>query len=397
MNDFVTKLRSKLMKIRSKYENVIDESSVEALVDDEAQIFYSMQRWHENSHLVDADWIELFNKIKMELVIEENFKLDQMPQELEDFLKSKFVNITGIGQFSVSDIFSDDFESSVKSYYSEKIADRKNSVDEFDVENVIEFGKQKDITFYKKTFLPLAVFKTYKEKHPETSDDKELMEDVFSIGAGSRRHDLFPEVNAYCQVCCPELWETKYQRLNLLIFRKQFENRFSLPIEPDSSDSEKNTDSDSESVIEKIFVPRKDSVFNPFLSDLETVSDDSNSDGEDDDDSDEEVESKLKKGAEHDNVDEEDTNIDITSKCSSCQKTFSREDFLELHCEIFHDAKKKVTMQFVSEPVELMTSFCKDGPSKDKKAPVGKPVPVPLREPVPVKERIRRSLRYDKT
>ena len=208
MNNFVVRLQSKIKVIRSKYDEVLTEGAPLILDGHDAKMFSSMQRWHENSHMSEMDWLTLFNKVKIKLETKENFEPDDSLQTVIKFLKSKFSSNTLVGQYCVSDLFTDHFESCVKSYYLEKIADQNDQLDEFDG-NVFKGMKQEDINFYRKTFLPLSVFYTYQEKHQQatSTDMKEILEDLFTIGAGSRRLDLFPEVNAFCQVCCSDLWE----------------------------------------------------------------------------------------------------------------------------------------------------------------------------------------------
>ena len=68
-------------------------------------------------------------------------------------------------------------------------------------------------------------------------EDQVLFDDCFTLGAGSKRQDLIPEVHAYCDHCCDILAEEK----NRIIFRKQVENNFSLHGYFEYTDSENDS------------------------------------------------------------------------------------------------------------------------------------------------------------
>ena len=365
MKNCAAKLMSKIEKIQSKYDVVTDNCDTSDLDVNDSRLFGSMQRWHENAHVSEEEWLRMFDKIKIKLKTKKNFSLDHdMPPGLSEFLKSKFSDMTLTGQFSVSDIFNDNFDSSVHSYYLKIIAEQDTNMDEFDEENIVDGISFADINFYRKIFLPLSVFYTYQEMHQQTTALRDLMEECFSIGAGSRTMDLFPEVNAYCEVCCPELWNSKFKRLNLLVFKEQVENNFSLPIDTDDDDSEK------EFMVKNVEKGSEIGI-NPFLSDSSSKS------------SDEDVFGDV-------NTEPIDTCVHKTFKCSNCPKAFSKEVFLKMHLDIFHDSKRKVTteIQFVSEPVDLITSFCRDDPPNAKKSKVSRTSLA--------KVKIRKSLRFGK-
>ena len=76
--------------------------------------------------------------------------------------------------------------------------------EELDIFHISSGVHPDDIPFFEKSFLPVALFNTYSEIHPNSSR-KALMNDVFSIGAGSKTEDLFPEVTALCCLCAVRL------------------------------------------------------------------------------------------------------------------------------------------------------------------------------------------------
>ena len=176
MNTFAAKLLSKIEKIKSKYEKVTDKCDSSDLDLNDSQLFASMQRWHENAHVSGEEWLRMFDKIKIKLKTKKNFSSDNMPPGLSDFLKSKFSDSTLTGQFSVSDIFNDNFDSSVHSYYLKIIAEQDTNMDEFDEENIVDGISFADINFYRKIFLPLSVFYTYQEMHQQTTWNIQVME-----------------------------------------------------------------------------------------------------------------------------------------------------------------------------------------------------------------------------
>ena len=61
---------------------------------------------------------------------------------------------------------------------------------------------------------------------------------------------------------------------------------------------------------------------------------------------------------------EDDVELDksVTSfACQCCMKSFSRKDFLDYHTECFHKTTfRPNVVQFVSDPENLMLSFCID-------------------------------------
>ena len=365
------------------------EDDLKYLEANDQNTFSSCQRWHDNAHVSDDEWIVLFNEIKIKLEIKEKFKPEVIPHEVITFLKNKSLNETLLGQLSITNIFSEKFEACVKSFYNEKINERKNSRDEFDLENIFDWMKQEDVIFYTRTFLPLAVYFTYQEMHQETSR-RDILKDLFNIGAGSRRKDLFPEVNPYCTKCFSDKLGSNFQSFNLFVFRMQLENNFDLPIDKENESFE--SDSDADAVPNTSVDSVKKFHINPFFSD--SLDSSAGDDGkvafhgeESPADNDEKVAS--------DDDDDISADLELTStvciafsnKCPICSKGFSKSKFVEMHKENFHSSRIKIVTQFVDEPEELMRTFCReDEPIVKKRKFV---------ESISTVQKIRKSLRFN--
>ena len=369
-------LQTKIKAVKDYYEGAInahDEGNTEDLTAEQELLFSSAQRWHENSHMTDREWISLFNQIKSKMNIE-RFDLKDSPKEVVELLEAKFSKSGLTNSFYVSDIFSEDFISIVKAFFIEKTEERDNE-DEFDDQNICSGWKTDDIPFYSRTFMPFAVFFTYKQKHQQT-EDKEIVKDCFTLGAGSKCEDLTPEVNVYCHKCCfddEETWKGK----NLILFKKQWKNKFDLPVYKDCSDSDVDIEVNKD--LMKSNGNERNTVFNPYVTDS-------------DENSDEDVESSNTENVE--NISVETITIPKSHKCQDCPKEFSKEKFLLLHHRIFHAkrSKKVVVPKFTDEPVDLMETFIHEDSQKAKKGKVNskEPKKVVVLNP-------RRSLRFDKS
>ena len=167
MNTFVFKLQSKIKAVEEQYEHSSEEQTEAVANDsDDKSLLASMQRWHENSHMKDDDWISCFDQIKVKLEIEES-GLKDAPSDIVEMLNTKFDDTSLQNRFCISDIFSDQFMSCVKSWFEEKIAERDACMDEFDERrNIFDGWKSEDAIFYSRTFLPFAVFYTLQGKTP---------------------------------------------------------------------------------------------------------------------------------------------------------------------------------------------------------------------------------------
>ena len=366
-------LEQKVKQIRTFYKTSILQLNEVVIGENEEQLFASMQRWHLNSHVSDTEWFDLYYSIKHKLKVKAEYN-GEMPKGLQKFLKSKFASNTLMGKFLVSDIFPDGMVQEIFKYYRELLTDQKekcklmkeDSVDSFDVNNFLEGGgvSQEEINFYHKVFLPLAIYEIYSAKHTEASSTIQLMNDCFTLGSGSKRKDLCPEVNAFCQLCCGDEWLSKYEHENKIIFSQQVANKFQLPYidNEDSVSFEKSRDSIKSKQGDEV------DIENPFMSDCtEDIPDD------------------------YENETENTTPLEREHGCSLCLKSFSCEKFLTMHSKLFHaqhgesvsvgkkresstsrlhnGARRCLLTEFVSDTdaVDLMTSYVnEDGEKKDK-------------------------------
>ena len=362
MKTFTEILRRKIEHVRSVYS--ISESNdfteVGEIDISMRNVYESMQRWHINAHMADNDWLLLFDRIKVKLPSEEHYEANIMPSVMQKYLDNKFKKTNLKEMFTISQIFSNEFEETVLRHF--KCSTNEDRADEFDTEFVFTGY---NLAFYQRVFLPLAVYFTYKEKHPET-DVSELLHDCFDIGAGSKRYDLCPEVNPYCNECCEAtMVNCKWEEKNYKVFKMQVDNNFQMPLDnySDSEDSESmeydNALNCSNSSGEKIF--------NPFIDCVNSVSD---------------LVSE----------EEEPPREDIYKyECCKCFKKFSIQVFLQYHTELMHGEDngpktqtcsksrkplgvKSVEAVFIPEPVDMITSFVHKSPKKVKSKFVSEPV-----------------------
>ena len=442
------KIMKKIDIVRNYYK---DYSLVgEDVTDLNVKLYASMQRWHLNGHISERDWYEAFEISKVKLKTKNSFLAECMPLGMSEFLTRKFKNTTLKGRFQVSDIFPEGLESKIYGFFVDLNAEEAAEMsDEFDVENVTAGLPTDLINYFKHTFSPLAYFYTYQHKHSD-APDKHLMEDCFNLGAGSRREDLFPEVNPYCEMCCDSFGssESSYQELNFKLYKIQVENKFNLPyyggesdedlsgdgpesnedllgdgLESDEdlsvkgpesdevlsvkgpeSDEDLSVDGPDENITEKII--SNDVVENPFLSSSSSHPDSVNG---------EVMENKNSEVFEKDNaevMENENAEVLKVAKCLECKKAFSKELFLVMHSEVFHSKKQKIKPVFVDENeehVDLITSFYGEEivssteHEKEKSKVCGRgrgkggiPKKRPAEEIV-VKKTVRKSLRFEKS
>ena len=349
-------LQGKIKAVQNKYEEGVQESSIDCDISDKDKVqFRSMQRWHENVHMTDEDWICLFDQVKYKLQIE-GFRLKvSPPREILSMIKSKLELKSLTERLVVSDLFSEKYMAHIKDFFEEMLY-IKNTEEEFSELNIMQGWKAEEVTLYDRTYLPLAVFLTYKQKHIG-HDDKDLFRDCCTIGAGSKGFDLFPEVNPYCHKCAAVNMVSR----NKEIFKMQVKNKFSLPSYFEDSEDSIDDSKDSQAVDDVIVKGKK--VFNPFL--LDSSSDERSVDSEE----------NGKSGGFNEDIDEvritdlnplqldspvEESEILKTKpfKCPLCMKSFSNEKFNQLHQRIFHGMKKQIVVPEFGEPVDMMTTFC---------------------------------------
>ena len=196
MSSYADKLLIKTKTVLSEYKSkiVIDERKI-SLNATSLKVFISMKRWHANAHMSPTDWKSCFAKVKDKLDVKE--KMKTLDGDLNNFLKVKFAATVLKEQFAICDVL-DCLVVDIRDLYQLKLDQRDDELDdEFNVDHFFQGMKPSDLTYYKKVFLPAALFFTYLERHPD-SDRRALMEDVFTVGSGSQTEDLVPEVTGLC-------------------------------------------------------------------------------------------------------------------------------------------------------------------------------------------------------
>ena len=344
------KLGKKCQWVFNNYKHLYE---VHSYVDDdlntvEQKQLASMIRHHRNSHISKEDWVTLFHQAKVRLGSKETMTLNE---DFVKFLDSKFGQSDLKKQFSIPEIL-DHLEGPVRKFYDNLLLQRDQEIDEFCFDF---FGARQpeDTTFYVRRFLPAALLFTYDMKHPGT-DAGELMKDLFSLGSGAKTMALSPEVTGLCMNCCQErvpkrtLSVMEVSGMNKIVFRAQQADKFQsdMKYESDTDDedpavtNEPNDPTDEDENLESLLNTHSDSneiklsvfEFNPFAVTLETSPD----------------------------IIVNESEIVKNHICQYCQKAFSREDFIRMHIELFHDAGKKVVPRFVLDGEEHITSFTEE-------------------------------------
>ena len=157
--------------------------------------FQSMCRQHTNSHITGDAWISHFNDIKGKLDTRENMQLDN---DLQCFLDSKFAVSDLKKGFRVARIF-DKLDQPIREFYDVMLKDRDSKVDEFSIDCFAGVSPE-DLRFFERRFYPAALFYTYCQVHC-TGDQHDLMNEVFSLGAGSKTMSMMPEITGICREC----------------------------------------------------------------------------------------------------------------------------------------------------------------------------------------------------
>ena len=185
------------------------------------ELYQSMKRWHVNCHISESQWRHEFDNIKSSLNVQE---LVTVPEDLKKYLKTKFAKSSLKERFAINEML-EFLVSDIREYYRFQQSNRDD--EEFEVETYSIFTGMRpgDLMFFERSYLPLALFLTYMQIHPN-SDRRSLMDDVFSIGAGSRCEDLLPEVTAVCSLCATRhgfknVDEDFLDSYNIMVLRKQ--------------------------------------------------------------------------------------------------------------------------------------------------------------------------------
>lgn len=223
----------------------------------------------------------------------------------------------------------------IEQLYMRKLEDRDKNLDEFDVENVAVERRIEDGIFFQRYFLPYSHILLYRSWLQTDIDEEVMMNELFTLGAGSETFDLTKEVHGICDVCASEKFDgfqnksSKDIRLiNIKVFKEQKRNKFHIP-------SVDNSDSDS--------LASSKINCNPFLSDdgdTKSVNENENQDL-----------ANPFESSENESY-EEELYLDA---CDICGESFPSDDYVQLHRSIFHHRSLKT--KFVEEPESLMTTF----------------------------------------
>ena len=344
MKTFAEDLYGKSQAVRREFGSKACEIENTDLSDKyQKKLFDSMTRWHANGHMTQENWISCFDNIKGRLDVKG--QMEPMKSDFKNFLHSKF-SVTSLTKgFSLTEMFSF-LEEDIKQLYDEKLKARDLDQGEFNLSKIWEGVAAEDGTFYQKVFLPSAIFFTYLEKHKGCGERKDLMQDCFTVGAGSKREDLFPEVTGLCRECATDEYknfsELDIETFNKKVFKLQVSNNFKCNYYRAQSD-ESDADEDTQCGIDR--------WFNPF------------------DSSDEEITEMIETVRSILDIEWEQEQEQSWYTCNMCTKQFSREEFLKYHKDWFHKTSNETAVIGVTcpEPEELILSFsCEPGPSKIK-------------------------------
>ena len=362
------------------------------LDENELILFKSMKRWHKNLHIFDKELINLLDEVNKKGLIDVKEKMAAIPKELKTFLDVKFRKTHVRESFTIHDLF-ENILGEIMKIYKEKLDDRDSEV-EFDTSNIVAGIPPDDVTFYKKVFTPAAVFYTYLDIHKHNfMKVEDLMEDLFSIGAGSKTENLIPEVTAICTECSETLSEIEVENLNLNIFRCQQNTQFTYHVPPSISPEVSHTGDGSESfnfgqdvngiiqassVGESTLEGALESLGSYRMVDvpqLASLSEEGEGDGFPRD-GDEEAQYDdglgFRKAANKSIEKESNSEVEFNPfsdvslicdekgfRCSECAKLFSRGDFLDYHKKIFHQVKGSI----IVEGGKLENSVCESNNS----------------------------------
>ena len=355
----MAELKAKIAAVIKRHGEIDVENEQNDISAKDTCLFASCQRWHENAHMTDEDWICHFEQIREKLKIEGS-RLVNPPEDIINMLTSSYKEDSSPqSMFGINDMFSIKFQSHLRKVF-EELVDERDGDDEFGLDNIYQGWKPDDVTFWSRTFMPVAMFYSYKHRHTYATD-QELFSDCFSVGAGSRRDDLIPEVNAFCNRCSADQMGSK----NKKIFLEQLKNHFNLPDYREESIkgfavSDISDGDTPKSVASENLYEQDKKIFNPLLSE----SSESDHDHQETENCYQAVfNPMMSDSSEGDSSENLDYKISSEEelkpyKCFNCLKAFSKEKFVQMHSSIFHQRKNKVVVpEFVKEPLEMMTSF----------------------------------------
>ena len=370
-------LTDKVARIRKEFQDIIENRSLAAvkLTEEENKLYLSMKRWHKNMHTEDdklKDHLETVNRKELLNVKE---KMRQIPKSLKSFLEVKFKKTDVREQFVFHDMFENVLENIMETFKA-KLDDHRDDKDEFlfELNDIVRGTPSKDLLFYERVYSPAAVFYIYQIIHQDYSNEKDLMEDIFTIGAGAKTYDLKPEITPLCPECEKSLTSDEIELINLNIFMKLKENKFNLKSASNSSKSSESQhqvkDSHCKLIVSTCSSENEDSVVNKGKAGVSSdplsytclqcsklFSSNEFLDFH-------KLIFHLKKRNEI--IDSENNSLALSEAsfdCQTCGKVFSRKDFLKYHSLLYHEnksggSKKTVVPMYVEEGVELMTTFC---------------------------------------
>ena len=312
---------------------------------------------------------------------------------LEPFMKFKKSRTDPQEQFAPMDELTC-LNQEVLNLYRIKLEEK---MDEFD-ESFAMSGK--DQNFYLNIFYPSALLKTYMKVHYST-EVSECLEDCFTLGSGSCRDDLIPEVTGVCQNCIKDHFEdmdTDLSSINLGVLRSQIKHEFGNPklsqkkcpdvVAPTVSSVLSQPGLSDPALI--VSTPRHG--FSPPLTTLTNLQEQGQVGLEPDaklpvEDTDLE-EFSLYNPFSTKSVHEEDikiynpfleasTNKDLDKKevksgysCDICGKNFSQLSFIDMHITLFHP--NRVLLKYVDSAETMMTTFHKESSPRCRRPKVAK-------------------------
>lgn len=334
MSSFSVQLMKKVKAVLNDYKSFVSFGKDDFPVDEKyLEIFSSMKRWHVNCHITPVDWKESFDRIKHGLDVRGKMR---PLGDLKSFLDIKFKAEVHQNRFNICEIL-EFLENDIRHLYRLKLDFRDGEFDEFNTSQIYQGMLPEDTTFYERVFLPTALFLTYSQRHPN-SDRESLMNDCFTLGAGTKRDDLAPEVTGLCMMCSEHegfksLSEIDIEYFNKQVLMKQIASNFNCSYSMGESDLSDESYSNKD---------KSTFWYNPFSSSESSIT------------------------SEEPPTHDDDDRIEVGFTCSKCSKEFSKHEFVEFHKACFHKTSDTTTVRFVEEAEELMTTFNEEpGPSSE--------------------------------
>ena len=250
----------------------------------------------------------LLEKVDMENVLDVKEKMAPVPNCLSKFLERKFKSSSLRDQYAINDLF-DMLLPHIKDLYNSKLkhfeCTDEFEIDQLSLDKIVAGTCLKDGLFYEKTFVPAALFFVYKQVHNFYDKEEDLLEDIFTIGAGSMTDNLVPEVVPVCEFCIHSLSGTDEQynsedvdNMNKIVLKKQVSDKFIL------EDFIFNIESS---------VSSHTTFINPFSNDI--------------------LDELPAEGGCYETIDSDESE---KFECELCRKQFTQLDFVQYHKRLFH-------------------------------------------------------------